>query len=380
MLQKLYAVLGLALIVFGASAQDAACSILTFSARPNEGGYTVTIHQPDDDAYTLAATLTETMAQAVFESRRANEHVQLALDIADDVRGTRLDLYAVAPGGFFHFDQLMLDDLLPYHNGWSSSGRYLALHEINRPQADGMLLLVIHDTETGTQIPHGAVVAEFGVSWSPRLDALAYVTADGIYAADAAGRSLWSAVRDVNTDTHLRWLSATELAVVTCGETCTARIGNVSSGDERLIDFGEYLPEAYLAWRDSYIVTRASDGAVGLWNAATGFRPYTGRNSVTSRPTLTSDGRHLSVRIAQPDGQAGVLVGDLLDSKLWYTLPLRSTPEAAIDAPFGDWNVREQKFLYTDAGSAYVYDAMANDIVAVIEDATTAQWVCPERH
>lgn len=87
---------------------------------------------------------------------------------------------------------------------------------------------------------------------------------------------------------------------------------------------------------------------------------------------MTRDGRHLSVHV-KPTIRPALLVGDLLDSKVHPAVE-RAGRYVPRSAPFGDWNNQEQKFLYTDAGLAWVYDAMANER-AVIESIESAQWV-----
>lgn len=128
---------------------------------------------------------------------------------------------------------------------------------------------------------HGAVLKEYGV-----------VVAGAGYHRLQHGRRLvcrragWID-RVVARDRHGRakavcWLSDTELSVSRCIETCASTITDVYSGDVRTVEFGAYILEAYLAWRDSYIVARRmAPSAVGQRR----FRSYTGESVVLSRPT-----------------------------------------------------------------------------------------------
>ena len=388
MLRKSLALLLLVLIVFRVNAQDEACSI--FAVSPFlDGGHTLAIYAPDGDSYEEIASVGNGSAALVVPSRLSNEHVRAALVLREDVPGTSLELYTLRAGGMLLDGQVNVGDAMPRVAGWSPSGRYLALQGTGITPESRTLL--VDDWEAGGGRSPGAVLEEFGVSWSPGQDVISYVAPDALYAAAPDGLAVWSPAVGLMSLVGVTWLSGTELAVTRCDETCVARISDIFSSEERVIDFGAVVPEGYVTWRQDYLVTRTADRAVGLWNEAEGFQLLTGSARVTSRPTLTSDGRHLSVRL-EAEGQAKLLILDLFDSKLRRILDLRDLPELFADnsplsSPggiqtfnqFGEWNVREQKFLYTDGGAVHVYDTVANETRVVIEQAASAQWVCPSR-
>lgn len=379
MLRKSLALLGLVLIVFGANAQADACSILTIS-QFGDGGRVLAIYAPSGSTYERVSSVGNENAAQVVTSHLSNEHVRAALVLREDGPGTRLEFYTLRAGSMLLDGQVNVSDAIPRMGGWSFSGRYLALQGTGITPESRTLL--VYDSESGDVAQFGAVLEEFGASWSPGQEVISYVAPDAIYAAAPDGLALWSPNGGLMSLARVVWLSGTELAVIHCDDTCTARIADVFSSQERIIDFGPYVPEAYIAWRDTFVVSHISDRAVGQWNEQDGFRSYTGSARVTSRPTLTSDGRHLSVRL-DAEGQAKLLILDLFDSKLRYSISLQDKPEIVADWPiydrFGDWNMREQTLLYADGGAIYVYDAVTGMTRSVIDGAESAQWVCPSR-
>src|SRR5690606_33130986 len=85
-------------------------------------------------------------------------------------------------------------------------------------------------------------------------------------------------------------LDGARFAVTTCeGELCRTVIADLPHGAIKTVAFGPYLPEAYLEWRDSYIVSRLSDGTVGLWDTTGQFRPHASGEQVASRPIISPD-------------------------------------------------------------------------------------------
>jgi len=96
---------------------------------------------------------------------------------------------------------------------------------------------------------------------------------------------------------RVQWLTGPRHAMTTCaGDFCRTVIADLHEHAIHTVEFGPYLPEAYLEWRDSYIVTRLSDGAVGLWDATGQFRAYASGEQVASRPIVSPDGRYVALR------------------------------------------------------------------------------------
>jgi hypothetical protein len=185
---------------------------------------------------------------------------------------------------------------------------------------------------------------------------------------------------------RVQWLDGLRLAVTTCeADFCQTLIADLPNHKLYTVEFGPYLPEAYLEWRDSYIVSRMSDGAVGLWDATGQFRPYASGEQVDSRPIVSRDGRYVALRLATPDGPR-LRVLDLFDSKLHRTLPLEDelpkTEAASIGAyptrpALGRWDEAGATLRYHDGGALHVYEAIASrEIVSC--PAALSQWTCPD--
>lgn len=185
---------------------------------------------------------------------------------------------------------------------------------------------------------------------------------------------------------RVQWLDGLRLAVTTCeADFCQTLIADLPNHKLYTVAFGPYLPEAYLEWRDSYIVSRLSDGAVGLWDVTGQFRPYASGEQVTSRPIVSRDGRYVALRLITSEGQR-LRVLDLFDSKLHRTLPLEDelpeTDGASVGAypplaNFGQWDDQGATLRYHDGGALHIYDAVASR-----EDASCpadpSQWTCPD--
>ena len=186
---------------------------------------------------------------------------------------------------------------------------------------------------------------------------------------------------------RVQWLDGLRLAMTTCeGEICRAVIADLPHAAIKTVEFGPYLPEAYLEWRDSYIVTRLSDGAIGLWDATGQFRPYASGEQVDSRPIVSPDGRYVALRLTTPDGPR-LRVLDLFDSKLHRTLPLQTDVPDPTSLPrtiglypplpkFGRWD--EGPVLnYVDSGRHHFFVAISGeDIIAECFDATALDVPC----
>lgn len=167
---------------------------------------------------------------------------------------------------------------------------------------------------------------------------------------------------------RVQWLDGLRLAATTCeGDACRTIIADLPNHKLYTVEFGPYLPEAYLEWRDSYAVSRLSDGAVGLWDFTGQFRPYASGEQVTARPTVSPDGRYVALRLTTPEG-ARLRVLDLFDSKLHRTLPLEDElPEAgavSIGASpplpeFGRWDGAGATLRYHDGGALHIYEAIS---------------------
>jgi hypothetical protein len=185
---------------------------------------------------------------------------------------------------------------------------------------------------------------------------------------------------------RIQWLTGPRMAVTTCtGDICRAIIADLPNHTIHTVEFGPYLLEAYLEWRDSYVVSRLSDGAVGLWDATGQFRPYASGEQAASRPTVSADGRYVALRLTTPDGPR-LRVLDLFDSKLHRTLPLEDglpeTEAASIGRypplpEFGQWDDEGATLRYHDGGALHIYDAVAS-LEVVSCPADPAQWECPD--
>ena len=185
---------------------------------------------------------------------------------------------------------------------------------------------------------------------------------------------------------RIQWLNGQRLAATTCeGEMCRAIIVDLPHTAIKTVEFGPYLPEAYLEWRDSYIVTRLSDGAIGLWDATGQFRPYASGEQVDSRPIVSPDGRYIALRLTTSDGPR-LRVLDLFDSKLHRTLPLEDElPETdavsiGLYPPlpeFGRWD-EGTVLSYVDDGRQHFFVAISGEeIIAECFDATALDVPCP---
>ena len=108
---------------------------------------------------------------------------------------------------------------------------------------------------------------------------------------------------------RVQWLDGLRLAVTTCeGDVCRTAIADLPHHKIHTVEFGPYLPEAYLEWRDSYIVSRVSDGAIGLWDSTGQFRPYaSGEQVARLRQSLRRE--ESAVRPAPQTDLAGIHVG-----------------------------------------------------------------------
>lgn len=407
MLRRVLALLTLTLVVFGASAQDAACSILTYSRGVDVDS--VTLYAPGDSGYAASGFLTIPASAQLFLSNTSTEKVRFTLVTWDEDRERAIDLYSVTPSAIVHERRVTSENRQPIVEvEWSSSGQYVALLQYFGSFQEQLRVYAIDGLYNDEFYWPTPLTKVAGVRWAPGADALAFIAHDiglldsdgirpalyfGVYAVEPDGTPLY--VRPIVKDTvfaRYQWLSGTQLAVTECPDgMCQTLLADIATGEVTRVTLGPYVPEGYVAWRQDYLVTRIADRAVGLWNEAEGFQLLTGSARVTSRPTLTSDGRHLSVRL-EAEGQAKLLILDLFDSKLRRILDLRDLPELFADnsplsSPggiptfnqFGEWNVREQKFLYTDGGAVHVYDTVANETRVVIEQAASAQWVCPSR-
>lgn len=199
------------------------------------------------------------------------------------------------------------------------------------------------------------------------------------FAAQAQGETVLARVQ---------WLDGPRLAVTACeGDVCRTVIADLRGYKLNTVEFGPYLPEAYLAWRDSYIVSRLSDGAIGLWDATGQFRPYASGEQIDSRPVVSPDGRYVALRLTTPDGPR-LRVLDLFDSKLHRALPLQielpdptSLPRTIGRYPplpaLGRWDAEGVTLRYHDGGTLHVYDAIASREAASCP-ADPSQWECPD--
>lgn len=183
---------------------------------------------------------------------------------------------------------------------------------------------------------------------------------------------------------RIQWLTGPRLALTACaGDSCRTLIADLHDHTLYSVAFGPYLPEAYLAWRDSYIVSRLSDGAVGLWDATGQFRPYASGGQVASRPTVSPDGRYVALRLITDDGPR-LRILDLFDSKLHRTLPLEDELTAAASIglypplpEFGRWDDIGATLRYHDGGTLYIYEAIASRAASSCP-AETSQWECAD--
>jgi hypothetical protein len=187
---------------------------------------------------------------------------------------------------------------------------------------------------------------------------------------------------------RVQWLDGLRLAVTTCeGDVCRTAIADLHDHKLYTIEFGPYLPEAYLVWRDSYIVSRLSDGAVGLWDFTGQFRPYASGEQVNSRPIVSRDGRYVALRLTTPEGPR-LRVLDLFDSKLHRTLPLQTELPDPTSLPgtigryppmpeFGQWDDAGATLRYHEGGMLHVYEAITGREVASCP-AEPSQRDCPD--
>lgn len=185
---------------------------------------------------------------------------------------------------------------------------------------------------------------------------------------------------------RVQWLDGPRFAITTCeADFCQTLIADLPNHKLYTVEFGPYLPEAYLEWRDSYVVSRLSDSAVGLWDTTGQFRPYASGEQVDSRPIVSRDGRYVALRLTTPDGPR-LRVLDLFDSKLHRTLPLEDelpeTDGASVGASpplanFGQWDDQGATLRYHDGGALHIYDAVASREAASCP-ADPSQWTCPD--
>lgn len=398
MARKIVALILLALLTFAASAQDDACSIMiaTYSGENLD----ITLYKPEAEQYVPVASLTLPSYSVSLDWNAYNENIRFVVDTWED-SSKRLDIYKVSDDAILQ-DGSIETNLQPHNKGWSPSGRYMLLFDedfyLNRE-------LYIYDTLTGIFARPTELSHIWDVSWSPTEDILVfkayrafYRDAEqisplldyGIYVTDAAGTLLYKqALRQADSNTYIQWLTGRKLGLTTCVDFyCHLYIVDVSSGGPEKLALGSYLPTAYVAWRDGYVVWSWEDGGnIGLWSALGDFTPYTSRERVVTEPVFAG-GRYVSARL-ETGGQPKLLIIDMFDSKLRQVISLEDglpQPDYSTHGQWRSslgfhemdrWNAQEQKLIYHDSRAVHVYDVAVGREIASFPSISTGQWVCP---